>query len=274
MQFPKIDPVFFRLGMFEFRWYGLMYVLSFFAAYFLIRAGAKRKNVPLTSDDFSDLIFYLALGVILGGRIGYVLFYNLSYYMDQPLKVFAIWEGGMSFHGGLLGTILAAVYFTRKKKIGFLTLTDLCVPVVPIGLGLGRLGNFINGELYGRVTTLQWGMVFPGGGNLPRHPSQLYEAFLEGPVLFAILWLLQRKKNLPVGIIFWSFISLYGAFRFIVEFTREPDSQIGYLLGIFSMGQLLSFPMILLGIVMIWLSYRRRGKDIAAGRKNSNGMSL
>jgi phosphatidylglycerol---prolipoprotein diacylglyceryl transferase len=257
MQFPKIDPVFFHLGPLEFRWYGLMYVLSFIAAYFLVISGAKKKNIPLTKDDVADLIFYIALGVILGGRIGYILFYNISYYIDHPLKIFAVWEGGMSFHGGLLGTVLSACYFSRKKKIGFFKLADLCVPIVPIGLGLGRIGNFINGELYGRVTTVPWGMVFPGGGDLPRHPSQLYEAFLEGPVIFTILWLLRRKKRLPTGVIFWSFISLYGAFRFLVEFTREPDSQLGYLLGIFSMGQFLSFPMFLLGIGMIWLICKR-----------------
>ncbi len=257
MQFPKIDPVFFHLGPLELRWYGLMYVLSFIAAYFLIMAGVKRKNMPLTKDDLADLIFYMALGVILGGRIGYILFYNISYYIDHPLKVFSVWEGGMSFHGGMLGTVVSGCYFAWKKKIAFFQLADLCVTVVPIGLGLGRIGNFINGELYGRATSVSWGMLFPGGGNMPRHPSQLYEAFLEGPVIFTILWLLQRKKNLPVGVIFWTFISLYGAFRFLVEFSREPDSQIGYLLGIFSMGQFLSFPMLLLGVGMIYICYKR-----------------
>lgn len=260
MQFPKIDPVFLRVGPLELRWYGLMYVLSFLLAYLLITKNAKRKNLPLKKDDIADLIFYLALGVILGGRIGYILFYNLSYYLENPLKVLAVWEGGMSFHGGLIGTLLFTLYFTRKKNISFTTLADLCVPAVPICLLLGRLGNFINGELFGRVTELPWGMVFPGGGVEPRHPSQLYEAFLEGPVLFVILWFVQRKKVLPAGVVFWCFISFYGLFRFLVEFTREPDPQVGYILGFFSMGQLLSFPMFVLGLIIIAYLMRRASK--------------
>jgi phosphatidylglycerol:prolipoprotein diacylglycerol transferase len=262
MQYPKIDPVFFHLGPLEFRWYGLMYVLSFVATYFLVKVGAKRKNIPLTKDDLADLVFYLALGVILGGRVGYMLFYNFFYYLDHPLKIFAIWEGGMSFHGGFIGTVLSGCYFAWKKKIGFFRLADLCVVAAPIGLCLGRIGNFINGELYGRVTTVSWGMIFPGGGNLPRHPSQLYEAILEGPVIFTVLWLLQSRKKLPAGVILWSFVSLYGVFRFLVEFTREPDAQLGYFWGVFSMGQLLSFPMFLFGLAMIWLCYRQdAGRD-------------
>jgi phosphatidylglycerol:prolipoprotein diacylglycerol transferase len=266
MQYPHINPVLFRLGPLELRWYGLMYVISFIVAYFLLRSNAKRKNLPLTMDDIADLIFCLALGVILGGRIGYILFYNLSYYLENPLKVFAIWEGGMSFHGGLIGTVLSAIYFARKKKVTFFQLADLCVPVAPIGLFLGRLGNFINGELYGRVTHVPWGMVFPGGGNVPRHPSELYEAFLEGPVLFTILWLVQRKKNLPVGVVFWCFVMFYGAFRFLVEFTREPDPQLGFVLGSFSMGQLLSLPMFLFGLCMIIVLYKRQGKKERAAQ--------
>jgi len=260
MQYPKIDPVFLRLGPLELRWYGLMYVLSFTIAYFLISHNAKRKNLPLKKDDIADLIFYLALGVILGGRIGYILFYNLSYYLENPLKVFAVWEGGMSFHGGLIGTVLLIFYYIRKKKITFMMLADLCVPVAPICLCLGRLGNFINGELFGRVTDLPWGMVFPGGGAQPRHPSQLYEAFLEGPVLYTILWLAQKKKDLPAGVLFWCFVTFYGLFRFLVEFTREPDPQIGYILRFFSMGQLLSFPMFVLGLGMIVYLLRRAAR--------------
>lgn len=256
MQFPNIDPVFLRVGPLEFRWYGLMYILAFTAAYFLILAGARRKGLPLTRDDAADLIFTLAVGVILGGRSGYILFYNLAYYVSHPLKVFAVWEGGMSFHGGLTGAVLAALYFTRKKKIGFLTLADICILAGPVGLFLGRIGNFINGELYGRATTLPWGMVFPGGGAAPRHPSQLYEALLEGPVIFSTLFIWGRR-NPPKGALFWAFISLYGAFRFLVEFFREPDAQIGFLPGGFSMGQMLSFPMFLLGGVMVLVSYRR-----------------
>lgn len=257
MQFPKIDPVFLRIGPLEFRWYGLMYILGFIAAYFVIRAGAKRKHIPLNNDDVADLVFAMAVGVILGGRSGYILFYNLAEYVAHPLEVFAVWHGGMSFHGGLIGAILGGFYFSRKKKIGFLDLADICIMAAPIGLGLGRIGNFINGELYGRVTTVAWGMIFPGGGNLPRHPSQLYEAFLEGPVAFVVLYLLDRKKQ-PTGVIFWSFIALYGTFRFLVEFFREPDIQLGFIVERFSMGQLLSLPMVFLGLTMIWWSYRRQ----------------
>lgn len=258
MQFPNFDPVFLRLGPLEFRWYGLMYIIGFVSAYFIIKAGVRRKNIPLTKDDVADLIFSVALGVILGGRFGYILFYNLSYYLAHPLKFFAVWEGGMSFHGGLIGAVLAGLYYIRKKKIAFYQIADVGFLAGPVGLGLGRIGNFINGELYGRVTDVPWGMVFPTGGNLPRHPSQLYEAFLEGPLMFVILWLVGRKEH-PSGVIFWSFICMYGLFRFIVEFFREPDSQLGFILGGLSMGQMLSLPMFLLGGGMIvWLYGRRK----------------
>lgn len=260
MQFPKIDPVFLRLGPLEFRWYGLMYILGFIAAYFILRTGVKRKHMTLSKDDVADLVFAVAIGVILGGRTGYVLFYNLSEYIAHPLEIFAIWHGGMSFHGGLIGAILGGLFFARKKRITFFLLADICILAAPIGLGLGRIGNFINGELYGRVTNVPWGMVFPSGGALPRHPSQLYEAFLEGPVTFVILWLLDRKAR-PAGVIFWSFIALYGLFRFLIEFFREPDSQLGYVVGSFSMGQLLSLPMVLLGVSMISWSYHRAKVD-------------
>lgn len=257
MQFPHIDPVFFRLGHLEFRWYGLMYILGFIAAYFIVRRAANRRGLALTQDDVADVIFSLAIGVILGGRLGYILFYNLSYYLSHPLKLFAVWEGGMSFHGGLLGVILAGAYVARQKKIGFPLLADICAPAAPVGLGLGRLGNFINGELYGRVTDVPWGIIFPGGGGVPRHPSQLYEAVLEGPVLFLILMVVGRRER-PAGVVFWTFIAFYGLFRFLVEFFREPDAQLGLLAGPFSMGQLLSFPMFLLGLVMAVLVSRRK----------------
>jgi phosphatidylglycerol:prolipoprotein diacylglycerol transferase len=198
----------------------------------------------------------MALGVILGGRTGYILFYNLSYYMDNPLRVFAVWEGGMSFHGGFIGAVLAGLFFVRKMKAGFFRMADIVAPAIPIGLFLGRVGNFINGELYGRVTDLPWGMVFPGGGPLPRHPSQLYEAVLEGPLTYLILRLVGRKER-GDGAVFWSFIALYGLFRFFVEFFREPDQQIGFILGPFSMGQMLSFPMFLLGAGMVWRTIKR-----------------
>lgn len=256
MTYPNIDPVFLRLGPLEFRWYGLMYICGFLAAYFIILAGVRRKGLPLVKDDVADLIFTVAVGVILGGRLGYILFYNLSYYLANPMKLLAVWEGGMSFHGGLIGAVLASLYFIRKHKLRFYPLADLGFLAAPVGLGLGRVGNFINGELYGRVTDSPWGVVFPGGGALPRHPSQLYEAVLEGPVMFLILYLISRKVKRD-GVVVWAFISLYGLFRFMVEYVREPDEQIGYLFGVLSMGQLLSLPMFLVGAAMVVHRYRR-----------------
>ena len=256
MTFPHIDPVFLRLGPLEFRWYGLMYICGFVAAYFIILSGVKRKGLPLSKDQVADLIFTVAVGVILGGRLGYILFYNFSFYLSHPLKLFAVWEGGMSFHGGLAGALLASLYFIRKHQLRFYPLADIGFLAAPIGLGFGRIGNFINGELYGRATDLPWGIVFPAGGPLPRHPSQLYEAFLEGPVMFLILYLVSKKVHRD-GVVIWSFIALYGLFRFLVEFVREPDEQIGFLFGGVSMGQLLSLPMFLLGAAMVLRRCRR-----------------
>lgn len=282
MQFPNINPVFFRIerhdlgfhigpfdhiGPIEFRWYGLMYILGFITVYLLARSEAKRKNLALTKDDIADLVFLMAIGLIIGARLGYILFYNFSLYISQPMQIFKIWEGGMSFHGGLIGAVLAAIYFARKKKIDFFQVVDLCVPAAPIGLGLGRIGNFINGELYGRVTDVPWGVVFPTGGDKPRHPSQLYEAILEGPVLLLILWIV-RRYNVPTGVLSWTFIAMYGVFRFFVEFFREPDQQIGYLFGHISMGQLLSLPLLILGVTMIVITCRRAaGAGKAAGNQ-------
>ena len=271
MTYPQFDPVFFRIGPLdimghhigplEFRWYGLMYIISFVAGYFIIRAGSRKRELPLTNDDIADLVFNVAVGIILGGRFGYVLFYNFGQYVAQPLKIFAVWEGGMSFHGGFLGAVIAGLLFSRSKGVAPLVLADVCFLTAPVGLFLGRIGNFINGELYGRVTDVAWGMVFPGGGTLPRHPSQLYEAILEGPVTLVLLWLVFRRRSRPGGVL-WSFIGLYGLFRFGVEFFREPDAQLGFVLGPFSMGQMLSLPMALFGIGMLWASNR--------GRKLSN----
>ncbi len=259
MQFPHIKPYIFKIGSLEVRWYGLMYILGFLAAYLIAVGDAKRKNLPLTRDDIADLIFALAVGLIVGARLGYALFYNVSYYLANPFKVFAVWEGGMSFHGGLIGCVIAALYFGRKKKISFFQIADLITPAAPIGLGLGRLGNFINGELYGRVTDVPWGIVFPHGGPLPRHPSQLYESFLEGPVLFFILWLVRRAQA-PAGVVLWVFLAGYGLFRTFVELFREPDQQVGFLFGAFTMGQLLSIPLFLFGVTMTVIFYRKEGK--------------
>lgn len=250
MNFPQIDPVFLNIGPLQLRWYGLMYIISFLAAFLLIRSEVKRKNICLSTDDISDMVFYGALGVVLGGRLGYVIFYNLPFYLKNPLHVFAVWEGGMSFHGGMLGVLLAMYIFSRLKNTSFLTLIDMLAQCAPIGLGLGRIGNFINAELYGRETDVPWGVIFPGTNGTPRHPSQLYEAFLEGLLLFLIIRFVSRRWN-NTGIATWTGFCGYGLFRFIVEFFRQPDIQIGTIFNFFSMGQLLSLPMFLFGLYMV-----------------------
>lgn len=256
MQFPHIDPVFLSIGPLQFRWYGLMYVLAFAATYFILSSEVRRKQYPLTKDDVADLVFYGAMGVVLGGRLGYILFYDLKVYLADPVQVFAVWKGGMSFHGGFLGVILSFVLFARRKKISFWALIDMAAQCAPIGLGLGRIGNFINGELYGRQTDVPWGMVFPGGGELPRHPSQLYEALLEGLLLFFIVRIMSRRSDVT-GIPAWTFCAGYGLFRFVVELFRQPDAQIGFFFNFFSMGQLLSLPMFLVGSFMVFRLSRR-----------------
>ncbi len=255
MQFPHINPVFLSIGPLQFRWYGLMYVLAFVATYLIIRSEVKRRNLPLTLDDVADLVFYGALGVVLGGRLGYILFYKLPFYLSHPLQIFAVWEGGMSFHGGFLGVVIALAVYARRKKIPFFTLIDMAALCAPVGLGLGRIGNFINGELYGRQTDVPWGIIFPGGGNVPRHPSQLYEAFLEGLVLFLIIRFASRR-SFATGVAGWTFVAGYGLFRFIIEFFRQPDEHLGLIVSFFSMGQLLSLPMFLLGSFMVFRCYR------------------
>jgi phosphatidylglycerol:prolipoprotein diacylglycerol transferase len=255
--YPNIDPVFLRLGPLQFRWYGLMYLISLTLAYFIIAARARAQNLPLNKDQVYDMIVYAAVGVFAGGRLGYVLFYNLPYYLENPLKIFAVWEGGMSFHGGLIGTIVALILFARRRGIGVLTIADLAAGVTPVGLGLGRIGNFINGELYGRPADVDWCMVFPGGGPACRHPSQLYESMLEGALLFTVLWFIARRRP-PAGTVFGTFLIGYGLCRFVVEFFREPDAQIGFLFGTLSMGQLLSLPMVVAGAVILAMATHRR----------------
>jgi phosphatidylglycerol:prolipoprotein diacylglycerol transferase len=256
MQFPHIDPVFLSIGPLHFRWYGLMYVLSFIATYLIIRSEVTRKQLSLTKDDVADLVFYGALGVVTGGRVGYILFYNLGFYLSNPLKLLAVWEGGMSFHGGFLGVMLAFWLYSFRKSIPYLSLIDMAALCAPVGLGLGRIGNFINGELYGRATDTPWGIIFPDSDGVPRHPSQLYEAFLEGLVLFFIVRFISRRA--PVnGVTTCAAIAGYGLFRFIVEFYRQPDIQIGLFFGLLSMGQLLSLPMFIVGICAALLLSRR-----------------
>lgn len=260
LTYPQFDPVIFRIGPLAVRWYGLMYLLGFGAAYFIIRHLARLRHLPLDKQQLSDLLFYGVLGVILGGRLGYTLFYNLPYYIEHPIKILAVWEGGMSFHGGLLGVVVAITVYCVKKGLPLLQVGDILVTAATIGLGLGRLGNFINGELWGRVTRVPWGMVFPGAGPFPRHPSQLYEAVLEGPVLFIILYLLHRRKA-SVGVPFFAFFLGYGIFRFVLEFFRQPDAQLGFLWGGATMGQLLCLPMILAGTAgLIFCHFRGRSQ--------------
>lgn len=250
----NLNPDILHLGPVTIRWYGMMYVIGFIIGYLVLKSESKRKNLGYTDEDISDFIFYLMLGVILGGRIGYIVFYNLSYYLQNPMKIIAITEGGMSFHGGLIGIIFAIIYFTKKKKAIFSDVGDMVALGGSLGLGFGRLGNFINGELYGRVVDASFPLatVFPLDPlKLPRHPSQIYESLTEGFLMFAILYFLSRK-NVKSGTLGGAFIALYGTFRFFIEFTREPDSQLGLLfLDKFSMGQILCFPMIIIGIALI-----------------------
>jgi len=233
-----------------------MYMLSFIIGFFVLRRCAKYRKLNMSTDDLYDLLFYLILGVMIGGRLGYVLFYDLGSYIREPLSVFAIWQGGMSFHGGFIGMLLAALWITRRKGWNFWDIADLGSAVAPIGLGLGRIGNFINGELFGRPTNVAWAMIFPEGGSTPRHPSQIYEALLEGLVLFLILrWF--YRKNFHRGTVFWAFVAFYGLFRFLAEFVREPDAQIGFDVGPFTRGQLLTAPMLLIGTTLMIIYARR-----------------
>ena len=252
----NIDPVIFEVGPIRVGWYGLMYVLGFLASYLLVRYQMKKKDVDLSRPEVDNFYFYLILGLMIGARLGYVLFYDLKVYLADPFEIVAIWHGGMSFHGGLIGVLLVGVLFSWKHRKSFWKISDLVIVTAPIGLGLGRIGNFINGELYGRVTQVPWAMIFPKGGPLPRHPSQLYESALEGGVLFLILWLIKDKK-LPTGGLLAIFLFLYGVFRFLVEFVREPDAHLGFILGPFTMGQVLTFFMIIGGIVLFAYRWNR-----------------
>ena len=253
----NIDPILVELGPIRLSWYGMMYVLGFFASYLLVRYQIKRKDFGISRMEVENLYFYLILGLVIGARLGYVLFYDLEKYLSDPLEIFAIWHGGMSFHGGLIGVLLVGIFFSWRNKKSFWKIADLFIVTAPIGLGLGRIGNFINGELYGRVTDVPWGMVFPKGGPHPRHPSQLYESALEGLVLFLILWFLKDKK-LPSGGLLALFLSIYGVFRFFVELYREPDPQLGFVLGHLTMGQVLCSLMVVVGIaLLIYLKWRR-----------------
>jgi len=256
LAYPEFDPVLLHLGPLQVRWYGVMYVLGFIASYFLVKKQIDEFKYQSLAHHFENLNIVLILSIIIGGRLGYVIFYNLPYYLEHPLEIPATWSGGMSFHGAALGLIAAGILYCRMKNIDFWKTADIYVATIPIGLGLGRIGNFINGELFGRQTDMPWGMVFPGGGPVIRHPSQIYEALLEGFLLFFILWAVHKKPwqslpGWPHGSIFSLFLICYGIFRILVEFFREPDLQVGFLFGSMTMGQLLS-SMMIVGGLFIW----------------------
>lgn len=253
----NIDPIAVKIGPLPVHWYGVMYLIGFLGAWRLGRLRALRPGAVFTVEQIGDLIFYGAMGVMLGGRIGYVLIYDLANFLHEPALLFRIWEGGMSFHGGLLGVCAAMWLYARKINKGFFSAADFIAPLVPVGLCAGRIGNFINGELWGKPTLLPWGMVFPAAGNMPRHPTMLYEAVLEGPVLFALLWLYSSRQR-PAGAVSGLFLIGYGSFRFLVEFVRLPDAQLGYLaFNWLTMGQVLSAPMVLAGAWLLANSSRR-----------------
>ena len=262
--FPAINPVLISIGPFAVRWYALAYIVGIIAGWLYARAIIASERLwggraPFTVTDFDDFVIWITLGIILGGRIGYVLFYNFAHFAANPIEILQLWNGGMSFHGGVVGCILAVVLFALRRHIPILSLADVTAAVAPIGLFLGRLANFINGELWGRPSEMPWAMVFPGGGPLPRHPSQLYEAGLEGLVLFAVLAILIRAGALRrPGLIIGAFALGYGVARCIAELFREPDPQLGFLWGGLTMGMLLSIPMILAGLALIFIALRRR----------------
>jgi len=258
--FPAFDPVLVQLGPFAIRWYALAYIAGLLLGWQLLKRIVQRPGWTVTPEQIDDLLFYATLGVILGGRLGFVLFYHPGYYLTHPLEILFVWQGGMSFHGGLIGVITAAWIFARRHGLPVLEVGDAVAVVAPIGLFFGRIANFINAELWGRVTDVPWGVIFPGAGPEPRHPSQLYEALLEGIVLFVVLQVMARGGRDPAkaGRLGGAFLLGYGLARAFVELFREPDAHLGYLFGFITMGQLLSLPMMLAGLGLIWWSGRAR----------------
>ena len=253
--FPDLDPVLFQWGWIIIRWYSLAYIFGLLGAWALARKMSKVSNSPFTVLKIDDFLLWATIGVVVGGRLGYVIFYNFRYFLEFPLQIFYVWQGGMSFHGGLLGVIIATLLFAFKKKIPVLSMGDILTCVAPIGLFLGRLANFVNGELYGRVSqSVPWVIIFPDGGDLPRHPSQLYEAAWEGLFLFIVLnslwWFIPRLRH-RLGFFSGLFFLLYGAGRFVLEYFREPDVQLGLFSGGLTMGQMLCVPMIVLGVALL-----------------------
>jgi phosphatidylglycerol:prolipoprotein diacylglycerol transferase len=263
LTFPQFDPVALELGPLAIRWYALAYIVGILLAWWYCRRLAERPDSGVTRPVLDDLVFWAVIGVVLGGRIGYVLVYNFDHFIQQPLDILRVWEGGMSFHGGMVGVLLAIGFVARKHRLRYFQVSDVVGCATPIGLFLGRLANFVNGELYGRASDAPWAMVFPTDPSaLPRHPSQLYQAALEGLVLFAVLFLLVRLGRLKqVGFLSGAFLAGYGLARILGEFFREPDPQLGFLFGPVTMGQLLSLPMVLVGI---WFMARARPPAVKA----------
>ncbi|RRJ83092.1 prolipoprotein diacylglyceryl transferase [Aestuariirhabdus litorea] len=268
--YPHIDPVAVAIGPFKVHWYGLMYLVGFVGGWWLGQWRARRSGGLWQAEQVGDLVFYIAMGVILGGRCGYVLFYNFDYFLQDPLWLFAIWEGGMSFHGGLLGVLIAMLLYGRRVGKSFFQLTDFIAPLVPIGLGAGRIGNFIGGELWGRAAEVPWAMVFPRDPlQLARHPSQLYQFALEGVVLFLVLWWFSSRPR-PRMAVSGLFLVCYGSFRILVEFFREPDTQLGFIaFDWMTMGQLLSLPMVLVGAALMLWGYRRYPLEAGINRDDA-----
>lgn len=256
LQYPNIDPIAIQIGPLAVRWYGLMYLAGFVCAYMYLCRAIKLGRLDLSTDAISDLLFAGVLGVVCGGRLGYVLFYNPGHYLTHPLEILYLWQGGMSFHGGLLGVVIAVSIFGHRRKYPLGPLADELVAAACFGLFFGRIGNFINAELWGRVTDVPWGMVFPGGGVLPRHPSQLYQAVCEGPLLFAVLAVVRRYATAAWSV-FFAFVATYALMRFGVEYFRQPDAHLGFVAAHLSMGQLLSVPMFCIGCAGVWLVNRR-----------------
>ena len=267
--FPVFDPIAISIGPFAIRWYALAYIGGIVLGWIYARSLIKNEKLwggpaPISLVQMDDFILWVTLGIILGGRTGYVLFYNLPFFIQHPAEIFELWKGGMSFHGGFLGCVVAVMWFAHKNRISILSLGDITTAVGPIGLFLGRIANFINGELWGRPAdpNLPWAMIFPTGGPLPRHPSQLYEAGLEGILLFTVLAVMIRLGALKrPGLILGSFIAIYGLARIIGEHFREPDPQLGFLWGGLTMGMLLSVPMVIVGAIIILLVLRRKSPD-------------
>ncbi len=260
--YPHLNPIVFKIGPLAVHWYGIMYLVGFAGAWLLCQFRAKNPARGWTANQVNDLIFYSACGVIIGGRLGYMLFYDFPSLIANPLTIFAIWTGGMSFHGGMIGVVVSFWIFARRNHKSFLTVGDFLAPAVSFGLGAGRIGNFINGELWGRVTDVPWGMIFPALGPPPRHPSVVYEFLLEGVLLFLILWIYSAKPR-PTGAVSGLFLICYGVFRIIIEFFRQPDPQLGFVaLGWVTMGQVLSIPMVILGIGLMAWAYKHKNGNV------------